>query len=127
MLNRSFKLQYSNLLTFYLIKMTKNTKTISSKTKKKKDAVHASVMKLLNNPSNSDQENYHYRLKMLEFNNMKTLETVKMGINVTTDAMRKILKNSSLNSKQKGEVFLVALMTAYKVLEELIKSIDKND
>lgn len=110
-----------------MTKNIKNTKPISPKTKKKKDAVHASVMKLLNNSSNSDQENYHYRLKMLEFNNIKTLETVKMGIAVTQKAIKEQLKNSSLNNKQKGEVLLVAEMTAFKVVDELITSIEKRD
>lgn len=102
---------------------------VSQKTKQKKESVHAQVIKQLNNSNqeNLNREDYHFRLKMLEFNKIKTLETVTMGISVAQKAIKERLKNSSLNNKQKGEILLVATMEAYKVVDGLIKSIEERD
>lgn len=88
--------------------------------------VHGTIIKQLNNFSLINKGEYHYRLKMLEFNNIKTLQTATMGIVVTQNAMKDRLKNSSLGNKQKAEVLLVAEMEAYRVVDGLIKSTEEN-
>ena len=65
--------------------------------------VHGQVIKQLNNLSNlSNKGEYHYRLKMLEFNNIQTLEASKMGTAVVKKQIEDRLSNSRLNNKQKA-------------------------
>ena len=63
---------------------------------------------------------------MLEFHNIKTVQTATMGVAVAQNAMKDRLKNSSLSNKQKAEVLLVAEMEAYRVVNGLINSIEEH-
>lgn len=101
---------------------------ISQKTKQQNEAAHAVVIKLVNNnSSNLNRDDYHFRLKMLEFNGLKTHTMLKKGLSATEMLLKERLKHSSLNNKQKAEVLLVAEMEAYKVVDGLLRSIDEKE
>lgn len=59
----------------------RTVKNVSQKTKQKKDMVHGQIVKQLNNLSSiCNKGEYHYRLKMLELNNIKTVEANKISL-----------------------------------------------
>jgi len=100
---------------------------VSQKTKQQNEAANAQIIKLVNNSSHLNRDDLHYRLKMLEFSGFKTLNMLKKGLRTIEKVTKERLKNSSLNNKQKAEVLLVAEMKAFRVVDELIKSIEEND
>lgn len=99
----------------------------SQKTKLQNEAAHAQVIKLINSVPNFNRNDYHYRLKMLEFNNFKNLKMLKKGLKAVGNIMKNRLKNSSLNNKQKAEILLVAETEAFRIVDGLIKSVEEVD
>lgn len=100
---------------------------VLQKTKQRNETAHSQILKIVNNSSNFNRDDYHYRLKMLEFNGLKTLDMLKRGLTATGKVTKERLKNSSLNNKQKAEVLLVAEMEAFRVVDGLIRSMEEND
>lgn len=104
--------------------MDQKNKKISPKTKQKKTIVYSTVLKLLNSLLQVEPAPYHYRIKMLEINNIKTLEANKMGISAAQNLIKNRLEKSSLSNKQKAEVLLVAQIEAHRVVDGLIQSME---
>lgn len=91
----------------------------------KQRKIKEKVLKLLNNSSSLTQEQLYYEFKMLEFVEIKTFEAAKIAVRVIRDEVNKRLNNSKLTNKQKQEILLVAQLEAFKIIDVLIKPIEK--
>lgn len=78
------------------------------------------MLKRLSSLSEYKADQLHYQLKMLEFNNIKTLQAAKHGIYAARYAIKERLNTSTLNNKQKAEMLLVAEIEVYKMINVLI-------
>ena len=96
----------------------------SLKKKNFKNIVQNALPKLQNDKSSIDVGNFHRRVKHLEVEGLTNIKLLKAGISNTHLNIKKLLSNTKLTNKQKAEILLVAKMEAYRIVVELIKSME---
>nr|YP_010216409.1 hypothetical protein LK039_mgp31 [Ulva intestinalis]UBR43430.1 hypothetical protein [Ulva intestinalis] len=104
--------------------MTK--KILKRSTQRKKEQVSSIVQKLLAENASLNADVFHMRIKMLEHNQIKTLDYAKEAIRACDLAIKNALVSAKLNSKQKAEILLIAKIEAFKIIASYVESINNN-
>lgn len=70
---------------------------------------------------------YHTGLPVYDkYHQIKTLSDIKEAIRACDLAVKNQLVASSLNSKQKSEILLIAKIEAYKIIAAYLEAINQN-
>lgn len=106
--------------------MPKHTSTKKATSQATREAVTRAIRILID--SNSIDERVvtalHSEIRLLEFNNIKTLEAAKIALSLVTGSIKERLNSSDLSNKQKTEIMLIAQLKAYGIADAIISSIE---
>lgn len=91
-----------------------------------REKMSRTVRKMIDAKSSSKNivSELHSQLKMLEFNDIKTLEATRLALSLITLKIKDRLKDTNLSNKQKAEIMVVAQLEAHSVVDALVSSIE---